>query len=89
MADAPIRDRMGTGAAAGNSGSVCPRRSAYLQVEVARSGGLEPCSIPNNHEVPGGSDGIVCPWRSAELRVRLPGQRAWSLVVLQSTRGLG
>ena len=89
MADAPIRDRMGTVAPAGNSGSVCPRKSAYLQVEVARSVGLEPCSIPKDHEVPGGSDGIMCPRRSAQSHVWLPGQGAWSLVVLQSTRGLG
>ena len=66
-----------------------PEEECPIACEVARSGGLELGSFPKDHEVPGGSDGIVCPWRSAELRVRLPGQRAWSLVVLQSTRGLG
>jgi len=88
LADAPIRDRMGTGDQAGNSGSVCARRSAYLQVEVVRSVGLEPCSIPKDHEVPGGSEGIMCPRRSAQSHVRLPVQGAWSLDVYKVPGGL-
>ena len=52
---------------------------------VARSGSLELDCFTKYHEVRGGSDGTLCTRRSAQLRVRLPGQGAWSLVVLQDT----
>ena len=66
-----------------------PEEECQITCEVARSAGLELGSFPKDNEVPGGSDGIVCPRRSAELCVRLPCKEDWSLVVLQSTRGLG
>ena len=66
-----------------------PEEECPIACEVARSAGLELGSFPKDHEVPGGSDGIMCPRRSAQSHVRLPGQGAWSLVVSQSTRGLG
>ena len=62
-----------------------PEEECSIAGEVVRSGSLEPGGFTKIHEVPGGSEGTLCPRTSAQLRVRLSGQGAWSLVVLQST----
>ena len=61
------------------------KEESSIACEFARLGGLEPGSFTKYHEVPGGLDGSVYPRRRAQLRLRLPGQGAWSLVLLQST----
>ena len=62
-----------------------PDEEFSIACEVARLGSLQPGFFIKYHEVPGGSDGTVYPRKSAKLRVRMPGEGAWSLVVLQST----